>query len=63
MLPPLIALEEHYFSTAAINTLDDKMVEQFKYIPGLRDKLTDVDQLRLSEMVRKSMGGRVSVAR
>lgn len=50
MIPPLIALEEHYFSTAAINTLDDKMVEQFKYIPGLRDKLTDADTLRLSEM-------------
>lgn len=50
MLPPIIALEEHYFSTAVINTLDDRMVEQFKYIPGLRDKLTDVDQIRLSEM-------------
>ena len=35
---------------AAINTLDDKMVEQFKYIPGLRDKLTDADQVRLNEM-------------
>lgn len=50
MVPPLITLEEHYFSMAAINTLDDKMVEQFKHIPGLRDKLTDADQLRLSEM-------------
>ncbi|KAK3049255.1 hypothetical protein LTR09_009433 [Extremus antarcticus] len=50
MIPPLITLEEHYFSTAAINTLDDKMVEQFKHIPGLKDKLTDAGQLRLSEM-------------
>lgn len=50
MIPPLITLEEHYFSTAAMNTLDDKMVEQFKHIPGLKDKLTDADQLRLSEM-------------
>jgi predicted TIM-barrel fold metal-dependent hydrolase len=50
MVPPLIALEEHYFSKAAMDTLDDKMVEQFKFIPGLREKLTDADQLRLSEM-------------
>ena len=57
MLPPLIALEEHYFSTAVINILDDKMVEQFKYIPGLRDKLTDVDQIRLDEMEK----GKVSM--
>ncbi|KAK5171126.1 uncharacterized protein LTR77_004270 [Saxophila tyrrhenica] len=57
MVPPLITLEEHYFSTAAMNTLDDKMVEQFKYIPGLRDKLTDADQIRLSEMEK----GKVSL--
>ena len=56
MVPPLITLEEHFFSTAAMNTLDDKMVEQFKHIPGLKDKLTDADELRLEEMEK----GRVS---
>ncbi|KAK3710473.1 hypothetical protein LTR37_010316 [Vermiconidia calcicola] len=50
MVPPLITLEEHFFSTAAMDTLDDKMVEQFKHIPGLKDKLTDADELRLEEM-------------
>lgn len=57
MTPPLIALEEHYFSPAAMSILDDKMVEQFKFIPGLREKLTDVDQIRLSEMEK----GKVSM--
>lgn len=50
MLPPLLTLEEHYFSSAAMNTLDDNMSEQFKHIPGLKEKLTDADQIRLSEM-------------
>ena len=50
MVPPLITLEEHYLSKPAIDTLDDKMSEQFKHIPGLRDKLTDADQTRLDEM-------------
>lgn len=50
MVPPLIALEEHFFSTGVLNSLDDKYAEQFKFVPGLRDKLGDLDQLRLSEM-------------
>ena len=50
MVPPLIALEEHFFSADVLNSLDDKYAEQFKYVPGLRDKLGDLDSLRLSEM-------------
>lgn len=50
MLPPLLTLEEHYFSPAAMNTLDDNMSEQFKHIPGLKEKLTDAGQIRLDEM-------------
>lgn len=50
MVPPLIALEEHFFSQGILNALDDTYQEQFKSIPGLRDKLSDLDQLRLSEM-------------
>ena len=50
MVPPLIALEEHFFSAAVLETLDDRYREQFKYVPGVRDKLADLDQLRLSEM-------------
>ena len=50
MIPPLIALEEHFFSTDILNALDEAYSEQFKAIPGLRDKLGDLDQLRLSDM-------------
>ena len=50
MVPPLIALEEHFFSKGVLNDLDDKYAEQFKHVPGLRDKLGDLDELRLSEM-------------
>ncbi|KAK0260181.1 hypothetical protein B0A54_02077 [Friedmanniomyces endolithicus] len=57
MVPPLITLEEHYFSTAIGSALDDKHVEQFKAIPGLEDKLKDLGDLRLSYMEK----GKVSL--
>lgn len=50
MVPPLIALEEHFFSTDVLNALDEAYAEQFKALPGLRDKLGDLDELRLAEM-------------
>lgn len=49
-MPPLIALEEHFFSAGVLNSLDDKYAEQFKHVPGLREKLGDLDSLRLREM-------------
>ncbi|KAK5121083.1 hypothetical protein LTR85_005567 [Meristemomyces frigidus] len=57
MVPPLITLEEHFFSTALFNANDksmtditDRYVEQFKAIPGIKDQLQDLDQRRLSDM-------------
>lgn len=52
MFPPLIALEEHFFSHAASTnaTMREQYSEQFKHIPSLSDKLTDLATLRLSYM-------------
>jgi len=59
MVPPLIALEEHFFSTDILNALDEAYSEQFKAIPGLRDKLGDLDQLRLSDMDKSQIAMQV----
>lgn len=49
--PPLIGLEEHFFSTAVLNSPSaDLYTEQFKSIPGLLDKLKDLGSLRLQLM-------------
>ncbi|KAK5193421.1 hypothetical protein LTR47_007862 [Exophiala xenobiotica] len=52
MLPPLITLEEHFFSAAASSspTMQSQYSEQFKHIPGLSQKLSDLSTLRLSSM-------------
>ncbi len=52
MLPPLITLEEHFFSTAASSsaTMQSQYSEQFKHIPSLSQKLSDLSTLRLSSM-------------
>jgi predicted TIM-barrel fold metal-dependent hydrolase len=57
MVPPLITLEEHFFSSAVGHSLDDKYVEQFKAIPGLEDQLRDLGDTRLSYMEK----GKVSL--
>lgn len=57
MVPPLITLEEHFFSGAVGKEMSDKYVEQFKAIPSLEDQLKDLDQLRLSYMEK----GKVSL--
>lgn len=59
MVPPLIALEEHFFSKGVLNSLDDKYQEQFKYIPGLRDKLADLDDGRINEMNKNKISMQV----
>lgn len=46
---PLVTLEEHFFTPSYFENAGH-YVEQFKWIPGLQDKLTDVGPLRLSEM-------------
>jgi predicted TIM-barrel fold metal-dependent hydrolase len=50
MLPPIIALEEHFLSTAVLDAFDHQYCEQFKAIPGVKDKLQDIDGLRIAEM-------------
>ncbi|EME82972.1 uncharacterized protein MYCFIDRAFT_153671 [Pseudocercospora fijiensis CIRAD86] len=52
MVPPLIALEEHFLSTAVLEAFDDAYQEQFKAIPAAKDKLADLDSLRLEEMAK-----------
>ncbi|KAF2483493.1 hypothetical protein BDY17DRAFT_249622 [Neohortaea acidophila] len=59
MLPPLIALEEHFFSTGVLNALTETYQEQFKHVPGLRDKIADLDQLRLSDMDKNEISMQV----
>lgn len=49
--PPLITLEEHFFSTASLTGPSSTLyAEQFKSIPGLLDKLQDLGTLRLESM-------------
>ncbi|KAK4503825.1 hypothetical protein PRZ48_004740 [Zasmidium cellare] len=52
MVPPLIALEEHFLSQAVLDAFDHQYQEQFKAIPAAKDKLKDLDSLRLSEMAK-----------
>lgn len=50
-LPPLITLEEHFFSEASLTgPSSETYAEQLKYIPGLLDKLKDLGPLRLESM-------------
>lgn len=57
MVPPLIALEEHFLSTAVLDAFDEQYQEQFKYLPGVKDKLKDLDVVRLNDMDK----GRISL--
>lgn len=50
MVPPLITLEEHFFSTAIGSALDAQYSEQFKAIPGIQAQLKDLSTLRLESM-------------
>ncbi|KAF7197628.1 Decarboxylase orsB [Pseudocercospora fuligena] len=52
MVPPLIALEEHFLSTAVLEEFNDAYQEQFKAIPAAKEKLADLDSLRLDEMAK-----------
>jgi predicted TIM-barrel fold metal-dependent hydrolase len=49
MSPPLITLEEHFLSTGA-DSLKPLYSEQLGKIPGLSDKLGDLDSIRLHHM-------------
>ncbi|CZT22401.1 related to 5-carboxyvanillate decarboxylase [Ramularia collo-cygni] len=50
MVPPLIALEEHFLSSAVLDAFDEQYQEQFRAIPAVKSMLEDIGDLRLSEM-------------
>lgn len=50
MIPPLVTLEEHFFSSVILDGLDNKYSEQFKHIPGLAEQIRDLDTVRLQSM-------------
>jgi predicted TIM-barrel fold metal-dependent hydrolase len=47
---PLITLEEHFFSSHIKDWSTYGYSEQFKHLPGVVDKLLDLDSLRLASM-------------
>lgn len=48
--PPLITLEEHYFSRVVSESLSDAYAQQFKHLPGLSEQLKDLGDVRLKYM-------------
>ncbi|KAK3933596.1 hypothetical protein QBC46DRAFT_401688 [Diplogelasinospora grovesii] len=50
MAPPLIALEEHFFSSAVPPKLEESYSEQLKHVPGIYGKLRDLGTQRLQDM-------------
>jgi predicted TIM-barrel fold metal-dependent hydrolase len=48
--PPLITLEEHFFSSSVGKSMDAAYVEQFKHVPGLETKLKNLSDVRLNDM-------------
>jgi predicted TIM-barrel fold metal-dependent hydrolase len=50
MTPPLITLEEHYYSQAVFDSFDNAMKEGIKAWPGAIEKLLDVGDVRLRDM-------------
>lgn len=52
MTPPLIALEEHYYSNAIFESIGDKFQRSLQAVPGLADQLREVGDERLAAMDR-----------
>ncbi|KAH8887310.1 amidohydrolase 2 [Thozetella sp. PMI_491] len=50
MTPPLIALEEHFFSSAVPEEMRVAYSEQLKHVPGVLEKLQDLSGLRRADM-------------
>jgi len=48
--PPLITLEEHFFSSTVLDNMSEAYVEQFKHLPSLKEKLESLGDLRLKDM-------------
>lgn len=52
MVPPLIALEEHYYSKAVFSAIGGKFQHTLKAVPGLSEQLLDLGDGRLAAMDR-----------
>ena len=52
MTPPLIALEEHYYSNAIFESIGDKFHRSLQAVPGLADQLREVGDGRFAAMDR-----------
>jgi predicted TIM-barrel fold metal-dependent hydrolase len=50
MTPPLITLEEHWYSAAVLDSFDNSMKEGIKRWPGAIERLLDAGEIRLREM-------------
>lgn len=50
MTPPLIALEEHYYSNAIFTSIGDRFTRTLKAVPGLTEQLLEVGDGRLAAM-------------
>lgn len=52
MTPPLIALEEHYYSNAIFQSIGEKLRRALQAAPGLATQLQEVGDERLAAMNR-----------
>ena len=52
MTPPLIALEEHYYSKAIFESIGDTFHRVLEAVPGMIDQLREVGDGRLAAMDR-----------
>ena len=50
MKRPLLALEEHYYSSAIYSSLNEEFVRVLKAVPDLTEQLLDVGEKRLANM-------------
>lgn len=50
MTPPLIALEEHFFSSHVPPDLKESYSEQLRHVQGVKEKLENLSDLRLRDM-------------
>ncbi|KAM7210546.1 hypothetical protein V8F06_014064 [Rhypophila decipiens] len=50
MTPPIIALEEHFFSSHVPPDLKARYSEQLRHVPGVSEKLANLSDLRLRDM-------------
>lgn len=52
MTPPLIALEEHFYSNAVFSSIGEQFQRTLKAVPGLSEALLDLGDGRLAAMDR-----------